>query len=569
MELELRGITKRFGSLIANDHIDLRVAPGEIRGLLGENGAGKTTLMNILYGLVQPDEGEILIDRRPVTVHSPRDAINAKIGMVHQHFMLVPVFTVAENVALGVEPTRKLKVPGLPSAAGLPTGLLDRRRARRQVQELSERYGLQVNPDALVEDLPVGVQQRVEIIKALLRDASVLILDEPTAVLTPGETEDLFRVMRALRAGGRSIVFISHKLKEVQAIADQITVIRRGVVVGERPPTTSDAELAALMVGRSVELRVSKQQARPGDVVLSVRDLTVSGGVLTADGGPGKNAVDNVSLEVRAGEILGIAGVQGNGQTELCEAIMGLRPATGTVHLEASDITHASPRDRLRAGIAYIPEDRRADGIVADFSVADNLVLDTYDRPPIARGIAMNLPAIRDQARKLVAEFDVRTSSIDTPVGTLSGGNQQKVILAREVGRPVRLLLASQPTRGLDVGSIEFVHRRIVRERDQGIAVIIVSSELDEIYALADRIAVMYEGKITGFRPPDVPVTELGLLMAGAQLPADGGPQADGPAADGPLGDGPPEDGPPEDGPPERPTGQGSGHDERPRSAAG
>jgi ABC-type uncharacterized transport system ATPase subunit len=533
VELELRGITKRFGSLVANDHIDLRVAPGEIRGLLGENGAGKTTLMNVLYGLVQPDEGEILVDGQPVTIHSPRDAINNKIGMVHQHFMLVPVFTVAENVALGVEPTRKFTIPGL--SAGLPTDLLDRRRARRRVQELSERYGLQVNPDALVEDLPVGVQQRVEIIKALLRDASVLILDEPTAVLTPGETEDLFRIMRELRAGGRSIVFISHKLKEMQAIADQVTVIRRGQVVGERPPTTSDAELAALMVGRPVELRVHKEPARPGDVVLSVSDLTVPGEVVATDGSGGRNAVDGVSLDVRAGEILGIAGVQGNGQTELCEAIMGLRPATGVVRLDSADITSATPRERLRAGIAYIPEDRREDGIVADFSVADNLVLDTYDRPPIARGIAMDLSAIRANASSLVSEFDVRTSSIETPVGTLSGGNQQKVILAREVGRQVRLLLASQPTRGLDVGSIEFVHRRIVEERDQGIAVVIVSSELDEIYALADRIAVMYEGKITGFRSPDVPVTELGLLMAGVQ--ASGPAGSDGAANAGEAAD--------------------------------
>ncbi|HTT54533.1 MAG TPA: ABC transporter ATP-binding protein [Streptosporangiaceae bacterium] len=503
MELELRGITKRFGSLVANDHIDLRVAPGEIRGLLGENGAGKTTLMNVLYGLIQPDEGQILIDGQPVVIHSPKDAINARIGMVHQHFMLVPVFTVAENVILGVEPTRALD-------------LLDRRRARRQVRELSERYGLQVNPDALVEDLPVGVQQRVEIIKALLRQASVLILDEPTAVLTPGETEDLFRIMRELREGGRSIVFISHKLKEVQAIADHITVIRRGKVVGERAPTATDAELAALMVGRAVELRVSKEPAQPKDVVLDVRDLTVTGELIPDEEGHSRNAVDGVSFQVRAGEILGVAGVQGNGQTELCEALMGLRPAAGTVRLEGRDITRASPRDRLRAGMAYIPEDRQQDGIVKDFSVADNLVLDTYDRPPHARGIAMDLAAIRQDASRLVTEFDIRTSSIDTPVGTLSGGNQQKVILAREVGRRVRLLLASQPTRGLDVGSIEFVHRRIVEERDQGVAVIIISSELDEIYALADRIAVMYEGKITGFRPPTVPVAELGLLMAGA-----------------------------------------------------
>jgi simple sugar transport system ATP-binding protein len=503
LELELRGITKRFGSLVANDHIDLTVKAGEIRGLLGENGAGKTTLMNVLYGLVQPDEGEIRVDGKQVTIHSPKDAINAKIGMVHQHFMLVPVFTVAENVMLGVEPTRTL-------------GLLDRRRARRQVRELSERYGLQVNPDAKIEDLPVGVQQRVEIIKALLREASVLILDEPTAVLTPGETEDLFRVMRELRAGGRSIVFISHKLKEVQTIADQITVIRRGRVVGERAPSTSGPELAALMVGRPVELRVSKPPAQPAGVVLDVSDLTVASEHVSEEaGGADRPVVDGLSFQVRAGEILGIAGVQGNGQTELCEALMGLRPSTGTVRLDGKDISQATPRDRLRAGIGYIPEDRQEDGIVADFTVADNLILDTYDRPPHASGIAMNLPAIRDHATRLVAEFDVRTSSIDTPVGTLSGGNQQKVILARAGGRRVRLLLASQPTRGLDVGSIEFVHRRIVEERDNGTAVIIVSSELDEIYALADRIAVMYEGKITGFRSPAVPVEELGLLMAG------------------------------------------------------
>jgi general nucleoside transport system ATP-binding protein len=518
VELELRGITKRFGSLVANDHIDLKVAAGEIRGLLGENGAGKTTLMNVLYGLLQPDEGEILLDGKPVAIRSPRDAISARIGMVHQHFMLVPVFTVAENVALGAEQLRQIKLPGLPA---LRTGLLDRGQARRRVVELSERYGLQVDPDARIEDLPVGVQQRVEIIKALLREASVLILDEPTSVLTPGETDDLFRIMRELRADGRSIVFISHKLREVQTIADQITVIRRGQVVGQRPPGTTDAELAALMVGRPVELRVSKDPAKPAGVVLDVTGLIVArqemGGLTGAGGagGPARNAVDNVSLQVRAGEILGIAGVQGNGQTELCEALMGLRPATGTVRLDDRDVSGASPRERLRAGVGYIPEDRQEDGIVADFSVADNLVLDNFDREPYAAGIALNLSAIRSHATSLVAEFDVRTSSIDTAVGTLSGGNQQKVILAREVGRSIRLLIACQPTRGLDVGSIEFVHRRIVAERDAGAAVLIVSSELDEIYALADRIAVMYEGKITGIRPPTVPVTELGLLMAG------------------------------------------------------
>ncbi|HLQ53773.1 MAG TPA: ABC transporter ATP-binding protein [Streptosporangiaceae bacterium] len=504
MKLELKGITKRFGSLVANDHIDLTVQPGEIRALLGENGAGKTTLMNVLYGLTHPDQGQILLDGREVVFRSPRDAIRAGIGMVHQHFMLVPVFTVAENVTLGVERTRGL-------------GLLDRRRARRDVLELSGRYGLNVDPDAYVEDLPVGIQQRVEIVKALLREASVLILDEPTSVLTPGETDDLFRVVRQLREGGRSIVFISHKLKEVQAIADTITVIRRGRVIGDRPPTATDTELAALMVGRPVELKVSKATARPGDVVLDVR------GVTAADY-HGNAVLHDVSFQVQAGEILGVAGVQGNGQTELCEVLMGLRPAAaGAVNLGGKDVTDATPRDRLRAGVGYVPEDRQEDGLVSDFSVADNLILDVYDRPPFASGIALDLDAIRASAVSRVAEFDVRTTSTATPVGTLSGGNQQKVIVAREMSRDVRLLLASQPTRGLDVGSIEFVHRRIVEERDKGVAVLIVSSELDEIYALADRIAIMYEGRIVAFRPPSVPVEELGLLMAGAGAGADGG----------------------------------------------
>ncbi len=495
MKLELRGITKRFGSLVANDHIDLTVEPGQIHALLGENGAGKTTLMNVLYGLTQADEGEIHIDGKRVALRSPKEAINAGIGMVHQHFMLVPVFTVAENVTLGVEQTRWL-------------GLLDRRRTRRQVLELSHRYGLDVDPDAYIENLPVGIQQRVEIVKALLREANVLILDEPTSVLIPSETEDLFRVMRELRAGGRSIVFISHKLKEVQSIADTITIIRRGKVVGQRRPTATDAELASLMVGRSVELQVRKTPARPGAVALDVSGLTVHDD-------RGQVAVDNLSFQVRTGEILGVAGVQGNGQTELCEALMGLRPAAGTVRLNGKDLSHASARDRLRTGIGYIPEDRQEDGLVSGFSVAENLVLDVYDRPPYASGIALNLDAVRDAARRRVSEFDVRATSISTPVGTLSGGNQQKVIAAREIGRDLTLLIASQPTRGLDVGSIEFVHRRLVEQRDHGIAVLMVSSELEEIYALADRIAVMYEGRITAFRPPTVAREELGLLMCG------------------------------------------------------
>jgi general nucleoside transport system ATP-binding protein len=524
VNLELKGITKRFGSLVANDHIDLAIEPGQIHALLGENGAGKTTLMNVLYGLMQPDEGAIEVDGQPMTFHSPKDAISAGIGMVHQHFMLVPVFTVAENVTLGVEETRAL-------------GLLDRRRMRRKVRELSDRYGLRVDPDAMTEDLPVGVQQRVEILKALEREARVLILDEPTAVLTPGETEDLLRVMRDLRAGGQAIVFISHKLKEVQAIADTITILRRGKVVGQRPPGASEEELASLMVGRTVQLVVSKKVARPREVVLDVSGLTVArehvapagtavyqaepdravaAGEQAAADGHGELAVNAVSFQVRAGEVLGIAGVQGNGQTELCEALMGLRPAVaGSVRFGDRDLTHATPRERLHAGIGYVPEDRQEDGLISSFSVADNIVLDTYDRPPFASGFALNLGKIRETASSRVAEFDVRTTSISEPAGTLSGGNQQKLILARELGRDVKLLLASQPTRGLDVGSIEFVHRRIIDERDSGTAVVIVSSELDEIYALADRIAVMYEGRFTGFRDPTVAVEELGLLMAG------------------------------------------------------
>jgi ABC-type uncharacterized transport system ATPase subunit len=507
VELELKGITRRFGSLVANDHIDLSAAPGQVHALLGENGAGKTTLMNVLYGLLQPDEGQILIDGKPVQFHSPKDAIAAGIGMVHQHFMLVPVFTVAENVTLGIEETRAL-------------GLLDRRKTRQDVRELSRRYGLDIDPDALVENLPVGIQQRVEIVKALVRQAKVLILDEPTAVLTPAETQDLFRIIRQLKAGGTSVVFISHKLKEVQAIADTITVLRRGAVVGQRPPSASEEELATLMVGRSVQLRVSKQPAKPGDVVLEVSDLTVADET-------GRVWVNGTSFGVRAGEILGVAGVQGNGQTELCEALMGLRPtAAGTVTLNGRDLTHATPRQRLRAGLAYVPEDRQEDGLIGDFPVADNMVLDTYDQPPFASGINLNLGAITAYATERVAEFDVRTTSVQTPVGTLSGGNQQKVILARELGHEHKLLVASQPTRGLDVGSIEFVHRRIVEARDRGVAVLIVSAELDEIYALADRIAVMYEGRITGFRPPTVPVSELGRLMAGSSGEADSGAQA-------------------------------------------
>ncbi len=464
--------------------------------------------MNILYGLTTPDEGEILIDGVKVDFKTPRDAIGLGIGMVHQHFMLVPVFTVAENVVLGVEPTTLL-------------GLLDRRKARREVREMSERYGLAVDPDAYVEHLPVGIQQRVEIVKALLRQANTLILDEPTAVLTPGETEELFRIMRELKASGRSIIFISHKLKEAQTIADRLTVIRRGRVVGSPPPSASDSELASLMVGREVELVVRKTEAAPREAVLDVDGLTVLGA-------GGYVAVAGVSLEVRAGEIVGIAGVQGNGQTELCKALMGLVPVHGgRIRIGGRDTTHASTKDVLESGVSYVPEDRQEDGLVEGFSVAENLVLDTFDRRPFASGIVLRLDKIRQTARARLEEFDIRAESIDTPAKTLSGGNQQKVIIARELGTETRLLVANQPTRGLDVGSIEFVHRRIVATRDAGAAVLFISTELDEIYALSDRIAVMYGGRIVGIVPPSTPTAELGLLMAGGS-PVTGADEAGG-----------------------------------------
>jgi general nucleoside transport system ATP-binding protein len=481
---------------VANDHIDLVVEPGEIHALLGENGAGKSTLMNILYGLLHPDEGEILVDGTARRFRGPGDAIDAGIGMVHQHFMLVPVFTVTENVMLGAEATKV-------------GGLLDRASARERVLAVSQRYRLPVDPDAEVADLPVGVQQRVEIVKALVREVDLLILDEPTAVLTPQETDELLDVMRGLKESGKSIVFITHKLKEVKAIADRITVVRRGAVVGTARPDASEDELASLMVGRTVKLTVDKAPATPGDPVLSVCDLSVYDD-------RGHEAVAGTSLEVRAGEVLGVAGVQGNGQTELVEAIMGLRPvADGTIELAGRDLAGRSTKEILRAGVGYIPEDRSVDGLVRDFTVAENLILDQYDQAPYASGVALRPAAIGEAAKERIAEFDVRTSSADTAVGTLSGGNQQKVIVARELAREVKLLIAAQPTRGVDVGSTEFIHARVVRERDNGAGVLLVSSELDEVLALADRIAVMYGGKILATVPADTPRERIGLLMAG------------------------------------------------------
>jgi ABC-type uncharacterized transport system ATPase subunit len=500
VKLELRGITKRFPGVVANEDVDLTVEQGEIHALLGENGAGKTTLMNVLYGLYHADEGEILIDGTPITFASPGDAIAAGLGMVHQHFMLVPVFTVTENIMLGVESVRRF-------------GLLDRQAARNRVKEISERYGLEVPPDAVVEELPVGVQQRVEIVKALYRDAQVLILDEPTAVLTPQETEELFGVMRSLKATGKSIIFITHKLKEVLAIADRITVLRRGKVVGTtKPEDSSEEELASMMVGRTVQLRVSKTVAKPKDPVLEVDGLVVHDD-------RGQVAVDGVSLDVRGGEIVCVAGVQGNGQTELVESLTGLRPAAaGSVRVAGREITRSSPRHVLHAGIGHVPEDRVRDGLVVDFSIADNLVLDTYDQPPFARGIVRNDDAIMAAAKDRKDAFDIRATSLEQPAATLSGGNQQKVIVAREFSRPIRLLIASQPTRGLDVGSIEYIHRRIIEKRDEGVAVLIVSPELDEVLALADRIAVMYRGKVIAVVPAAEATREgIGLLMAGSR----------------------------------------------------
>jgi ABC-type uncharacterized transport system ATPase subunit len=498
VKLELRGITKRFPGVLANDAVDLTVDDGEIHGLLGENGAGKSTLMNILYGLYGADEGEILVDGRPIELAGPGDAIAAGIGMVHQHFMLVPVFTVAENITLGIERTRGL-------------GRLDRRRAAAEVRALSEEFGLPVDPGAVVEELPVGVQQRVEILKALYRDARLLILDEPTAVLTPQEADDLFRAMRGLKGSGRSIIFISHKLREHRAIVDRISVLRRGRIVGTADPDqASEQELANLMVGRPVELVVQKGARTPGGTVLDVSGLTV----LNARNEP---AVADVDLQVRRGEIVAVAGVEGNGQTQLVRGITGLEPmASGSVTIGGREVATMERKEILRSGVGHIPEDRNRDGLIREFTIAENLIVDLWDAEPFSRRGLLEFDRMAENAERAVADFDIRTPSIHTAAGSLSGGNAQKVVVAREFGRPIDLLVASQPTRGVDVGSIEYIHKRIIDKRDEGAGVLIVSSELDEVLALADRVAVMFHGRLVG--PFDMPVTKeaVGLMMAGA-----------------------------------------------------
>ncbi|NBO33460.1 MAG: ABC transporter ATP-binding protein [Actinobacteria bacterium] len=500
MKFELRGITKRFPGVVANDNVNLEVSTGEVLALIGENGAGKSTLMNVLYGIYRPDEGELRIDGTPQHFSSPADAIAAGIGMVHQHFMLVPVMTVAENVVLGVEPTGRL-------------GSLDIDEARRMVKEVSDKYSLELNPDAVIEDLPVGVRQRVEIVKVLMRDAKIVVFDEPTAVLTPSEILEFFEIVRSLVAAGRGVIFITHKLKEALTIADRINVLRRGKVVGEaNPKNTTESEIAEMMVGRAVQLVVDKKPATPGAAMLQVKNLSV----VEPDG---RTVVDDVSFEVRVGEIVGIAGVQGNGQTELVEALSGMRrAASGSISVADRDVSHDSPRERHAAGMAHIPEDRQRQGLVTEMSITENLVLTRYHDAEFSQGIRMKWDVAAARAKELVAAYDIRTNDPSQPASTLSGGNQQKVIVARELSRDIRLAVAAQPTRGIDVGSIEYVHSQIVKERDAGVAVLVVSTELDEIMSLSDRVLVMYRGRIVAdLDPKKVSHMDIGLYMAGSR----------------------------------------------------
>ena len=495
MPLELRGVSKSFGNLIANDQINLKVGKGEIHAILGENGAGKSTLMNIVYGLLQPDSGEILVDDQTVKIYEPSDAIKHGIGMVHQHFMLIPVFTVAENIALGREKSKF----GIMSLAEIKT----------KIKKLSDEFKFEINPDAIIEDLPVGVQQRVEIVKALMYDAKVLILDEPTAVLTPQETDELLNVMKVLKSKGTSIIFITHKLREVKEVADKITIIRLGKVVGTQLPTATQEELANLMVGRQVDLAPNKTVLNPGSNVLEINNLNIFNDA-------GRKVVNNLTLNIRAGEIVAIAGVQGNGQSELARALLNLeKHSSGSIKLDGQEIQGSTVRDSLRAGIAYIPESRELDGLISTFTIKENLILDVHDLEPVASSGQLNRAYIENNATTLVKEFDVRTQSIEDPSSSLSGGNKQKVVLARELSREVKLVVAAQPTRGLDVGSIEFVYEKLLAERANKKAILLISSELDEVMELADRIAVIYKGEIVGIVDSDVSREKLGLMMAG------------------------------------------------------
>jgi general nucleoside transport system ATP-binding protein len=500
--LELRGITKRFPGVLANDDVNLDLRAGEVHALLGENGAGKSTLMNILYGLYTPDEGQVILRGKPIDLGSTKAAIEHGIGMVHQHFMLIPVMTVAENIVLAIEPRHAVV-------------LMDYDAARKRVRELSERYGLLVDPDARIDRISVGQQQRVEILKALYRGAEILILDEPTAVLTPQEAKELFEIIRSLTDQGKSIIFISHKLNEVLEVADRVTTLRRGVVVD-----TIDAEgateegLARMMVGREVLLRVDKKAAQPAEPLLQVENLSVIDD-------RGLETVHDVSFQVRAGEILGLAGVDANGQSELIDAIAGLRHVnSGRIVVDGHDMTNAHAKETLDAGVGHIPEDRHRRGLVLPFSLTENLALHAYRHAPNSRRGLLNLRAMVARTRKLLAEFDVRGGTPATPAFALSGGNQQKVVLAREIDGDPKVLIAAQPTRGLDVGAIEFVHRRLVEQRDAGRAVFLVSLELEEILSLSDRILVIYEGRIVGEFPPTATEEELGFAMTGGRAAA-------------------------------------------------
>jgi general nucleoside transport system ATP-binding protein len=495
MSIELKGITKKFGALVANDAIDLKVARGEIHAILGENGAGKSTLMNIVYGLVNADSGKIFVEDKEVIINEPADALKYGIGMVHQHFMLIPVFTVAENIALGREQSKG--------------GFLSLDEVKQKIKLLAEEFKFDIDPDALIEDLPVGVQQRVEIIKALIYDAKVLILDEPTAVLTPQETDELLSIMRTLKNKGTSIIFITHKLREVQEVADKITIIRLGKVVNTVASNTSQEELASMMVGRQVDLAPNKTEVKPGKIILDINKLSVSNSL-------GRKIIDSLSLQVRAGEILAIAGVQGNGQSELARAIVNLEDhVSGSIKLDQKEILGITVQDSLREGIAYIPESRELDGLISSFSIVENLILDVHDISPAAKKGRLNSDYINENSARLVKEFDIRAQSIFDPASSLSGGNKQKVVLARELSREVKLVVASQPTRGLDVGSIEFVYEKLLAERSANRAILLISSELDEVLELADRIAVIYKGEIVGEVGPDVSREKLGLMMAG------------------------------------------------------